>query len=55
MKSYNARVVGVIGTAIDACVRTGTVITSNRIRYTNLGSDLRLEVTIMLISPRVPE
>ena len=55
MKSYNARVVGVIGTATTACERIGTVITSNKIRYTSLGSDLRLEAAIMLVSPRVPE
>jgi hypothetical protein len=30
-------------------------MTNNRIRYTNLGSDLRLEVAIMLVPPRVPE
>jgi len=55
MKSYNARVVGVIGTAITAFERIGTVMTNNRIRYTSLGSDLRLEVAIMLVPPRVPE
>lgn len=55
MKSYNARVVGPTGTAITACVRIGAVITSNRMRYTSLGSDLRLDAAILLVSPRVPE
>ncbi len=54
MKLYNVSVVGLIGTVITERVRTGTVITNNKIRYTNLGSDLRVEV-VMVCSPRVPE
>ena len=54
MKSYSVRVVGLIGTPITVCVRIGTIITINKITYTNLGSDLRLEADT-LSPPRIPE
>ncbi len=54
MKLYNVRVVGLIETANAECVRIGTVMTINKIRYTSLGSDLRLEAAI-LPAPRIPE
>ncbi len=46
MKSYNARVVGPTGTAIKECVSIGTVMTSSKITYTTLGSDLILEAAM---------